>query len=337
MAATMKDIAKHAGLGLATVSKYLNGGNVLPRNKEAIDKAIRELDFTVNEFARSLKTSHSHTIGVIIPELSNLFITTIITHMEDKLRSRGYAVIVCDCRSDEKREEEAVRFLLGKMVDGIINMPATPSGKHLLPALDRGVPVVLIDRKINNYAGKVSAVLIDNATAAKDATARLLQAGHRNIGLLVGPEAVYTTKLRLRGYDEALAEFNLAVNRAAVRHCDYTMSGAYKAMLDILSMDDRPTAVLATNYEMTLGALMACNELHLQIPDDLSFIGFDKQDLLQAVYPDLTAVHQPLEEIGFQAAMEMLSRIAGEETAAPKTIILCATLDEGSSVKKVAR
>ncbi len=138
MSATVKDIARETGLGLATISKYLNGGNVRPKNKKLIDDAIKALHFVPNEFARSLRTRQSRTIGVLIPELSNAFITSIITTMEDLLRKQDYAVIVCDCRTDPQMEKEAVSFLMHKRVDGLINMPTDQTGAHLAPAGRQG-------------------------------------------------------------------------------------------------------------------------------------------------------------------------------------------------------
>ena len=123
MAATIKDIANITGLGLATISSYLNGGNVREKNRIKIEEAIVELDYEVNEMARSLKTNKSKIIGVIIPELSNLFITEIISIIEDILRAHGYATLVCDCRTDPKIEKEVAEFLYRKRVDGLINMP----------------------------------------------------------------------------------------------------------------------------------------------------------------------------------------------------------------------
>ncbi len=123
MAVTIKDIAKKTGLGLATISSYLNGGNVREKNKVKIEAAIEELHFEVNEVARGLKTNRTKTIGIIIPELNNIFCAEIITEVEDVLRSRGYATMLCDCRTDEKREEEAVEFLNKRRVDGLILMP----------------------------------------------------------------------------------------------------------------------------------------------------------------------------------------------------------------------
>ena len=167
LAVTIKDIARHTGLGLATISKYLNGGNVLEKNRIKIDQAIKELDYHVNEFGRSLKTGHSGTIGVVIPELSIQFSACIISAMEDVLRQHNLGVIVCDCRTDVQREADAISFLLGKRVDGMINMPVCHSKKNLQPAIDRGIPIVLIDRVVSDC--KLDAVLIDNIGAAQKA------------------------------------------------------------------------------------------------------------------------------------------------------------------------
>ena len=206
MPATMKDIARETGLGLATISKYFNGGQVREKNRKLIEDAVRKLDYVPNEFARSLKTRQSRTVGVVIPELGNAFITSIVTTMEDILRKHDYAVIVCDCRSDPQREKDAVDFLIHKRVDGLINMATDMTGAHLQSALKAEVPVVLIDRLIKSLRGKVSAVVVDNAEAADQGTRYLMEQGHRDVGLVLGKEGLYTTDHRLRGYLDALAE-----------------------------------------------------------------------------------------------------------------------------------
>ena len=169
----MKDIANKTGLGLATISKYLNGGSVREKNRLAIEKAIAELDFTVNEFARSLKTSKSKTIGVLIPELSNVFITSVITVLEDILRQNGYGIIVCDSRTDEERQKDAIEFLLSKMVDGIVMMPVGNDSKCLKPALDKKLPVVLVDRTIPSLENQVGEVMVDSRGIARECTRRV--------------------------------------------------------------------------------------------------------------------------------------------------------------------
>ena len=192
MAATMKDIARRTGLGLATISSYFNGGNVREKNRIKIEEAIEELHYEVNEVARGLKTNATKTIGVVIPELNNIFCAEIITGMEDILRSHGYATIVCDCRTDKKLEREAVEFLIRRRVDGIINMPVDETGAHLKRFQKTGRPIVLIDRRIQGIP--CDSVLVDNQKAAEEAVELFIEKGHRNIGIIGGPEGIFTAE-----------------------------------------------------------------------------------------------------------------------------------------------
>ena len=173
MGATMKDIARETGLGLATISSYLNGGNVREKNRVKIEEAIEKLHFEVNEVARGLKTNRTKTIGIILPELNNIFFSEIITAAEDLLRSHGYATMICDCRSDVKREEEAAEFLLHRRVDGLIMMPTGAEKKVLDKFRKSRRPVVLIDRRMEN--GDCDCVLVDNEGAARNAVKRLMK------------------------------------------------------------------------------------------------------------------------------------------------------------------
>ena len=336
MAATMKDIARQTGLGLATISRYLNGGKVKEQNRKAIEAAITELNFTVNEFARSLKTSKSKTIGVIIPELNNTFVASIITVMEDILRKNGYGVIVCDCNTNENLEREAVSFLVNKTVDGIINMPVCRDGSHLQPAFDKNLPVVLIDRTISTVHNNVDAVVVDNVQAAENATLHLIENGHRQIGIIVGPRDVFTSQQRLLGYNKAYEKNGLDAESKYIAFSEYSVQGGYESMNRLLAEHSGLTAVFVTNYEMTLGAIIAINEAGIKLPAELSIIGFDNLELSQVVKPKLTIIAQPLEEIGEQAAARMLSRLAGDTPEEPQIITLSTRLQLGESVMKIA-
>ncbi len=338
MAATMKDIAKITGLGLATISKYFNGGNVRPKNKKLIEDAARDLRFVPNAFARSLKTRASRTVGVVIPELGNQFITSIITTMEDILRKHDYAVIVCDCRTDPRREKEAVSFLMHKRVDGLINMPTDITGGHLEPALEAGIPIVLVDRMLKALTGRVSAVVVDNVDAAEKATRYLLEAGHGNIGLILGNEGIYTTQKRREGYLNACADFHIETREELIRFSDYTSEGGYTQMKALLALTPPPTAVFVTNYEMTLGAMIALNEASCRVPDEISVIGFDKLDLFGAMFPNLTLVKQPQNAIGECVAGQLL-RLLSDGSPHPlcQIITLSTQLYEGSSVRDLKK
>ena len=336
MAATMKDLSRETGLGLATISKYFNGGTVREKNRVLIEAAVKKLHYVPNEVARSLKTQHSRVIGVIIPELSNAFITSIISSMEDILRKHDYAVIVCDCRSDPKREKDAVEFLLHRRVDGLINMATDTTGAHLKAPLASGIPVLLIDRLIESLRGKVSAVIIDNVHAASQAVEKLTGLGHRQIGLVLGSPNLYTTNQRLTGYLNALNEAGIKPTEEYIRYGDYTMDGGYQAVLDLLKLKNRPTALFVTNFEMTLGTMLALQHNGVHVPEDLSVIGFDKLELFGEIFPNLTLIRQPQLSIGRESANLMLNMLSNEESGC-RIVTLTTELTEGSSVRPLKK
>ena len=307
MAATMKDIARRTGLGLATISSYFNGGNVREKNRIKIEEAIEELHYEVNEVARGLKTNATRTIGVVIPELNNTFCAEIITGMEDVLRSHGYATIVCDCRTDKKLEREAVEFLTRRRVDGIINMPVDEEGNHLKRFQKTGKPIVLIDRKIQGI--NCDSVLVDNKKAAEDAVRYFIERGHRNIGIIGGPKEVFTAQERMAGYYKALESAGIPVSESLIWHGDYTIQGGVRGLEELVQNNPEMTAVFVTNYEMTMGAMIGVNELGIRIPEQLSMIGFDNLQFARACNPKLTIVAQPTDGIAKEVAKVMLDRL----------------------------
>ena len=312
MAATMKDIARRTGLGLATISSYFNGGNVREKNRIKIEEAIEELHYEVNEVARGLKTNATRTIGVVIPELNNTFCAEIITGMEDVLRSHGYATIVCDCRTDKKLEREAVEFLIRRRVDGLINMPVDEEGNHLQRFQKMGKPIVLIDRTIQGI--NCDSVLVDNKKAAEDAVRYFIERGHRNIGIIGGPEEVFTAQERMAGYYKALESAGIPVSESLIWHGDYTIQGGVRGLEELVQNNPEMTAVFVTNYEMTMGAMIGVNELGIRIPEQLSMIGFDNLQFARACNPKLTIVAQSTDGIAKEVAKVMLNHLenAGE-------------------------
>lgn len=331
MAATIKDIAKETGLGLATISSYLNGGNVREKNRVKIEQAIEKLDFEVNEVARGLKTNRTKMIGVIIPELNNIFFTEIITELEDVLRGHGYAVMICDCRTDANREEEAVDFLKRRRVDGMIIIPTGKSGTCLQEVMKAGKPIVMIDRRLKSI--QCDTVLVDNQGAARDAIQRLLRAGHRKIGMIAGDKEVYTAEERFQGYLQALEQAEIPVEDSLIVRGDYTIRGGSRGIQELAERNPDMTAVFISNYEMTLGAMIELNELGIRIPEEMSVIGFDNIEFAKACIPKLSIVTQPTKELGRRAAELMLKRL-GEENGQTEfeTVRLSTSFIEGKSV-----
>lgn len=337
MAATIKDIAKKTGLGLATISSYINGGNVREANRIKIEAAIEELHYEINEVARGLKTNKTKTIGVIIPELNNIFCTEIITSMEDVLRSHGYATIVCDCRTDKQLEADAVSFLIQKRVDGIINMPVDTTGEHLKSFQQSGRPVVLIDRKIKNL--NCDCVFVDNRTAAREAVSLFIQNGHKKIGIITGPSDIFTARERLLGYQDALSDAGIAIEKRLIYFGDYTMPTGVDGLEKLVKDNPDMTAVFSCNYEMTMGAVIGVNELGLVIPEDISLVGFDNCTFARACRPKLTIVEQPTAQIGAEVARIMLARLEDKQKSdgqdIHENIKLAASIVNGQSVKSI--
>lgn len=333
MAATIKDIAQKTGLGLATISSYLNGGNVREKNRIKIEQAIDELHYEVNEVARGLKTNRTKMVGIIIPELNNIFCAEIITEVEDVLRGYGYATMICDCRTDVKREKEAVEFLKKRRVDGVIVMPSGNEGKHFAGLMKAGIPVVLLDRQLEGV--DCDCVLVDNLNGAKEAVSRLIEAGHRKVGIITGPEHVFTAKERLMGYYEALKEAGVPIEQNLISHNEYTIAGGILGLRELVRSNTDMTAVFVANYELTMGVVIEANELGLRIPEELSVIGFDNVEFARACVPRLSIVSQPTKVIAKEVSEALLRRLDADSGQSESEIIRLKTgFAEGKSVKR---
>lgn len=315
MAATIKDVAKYTGLSIATVSKYINGGRVLEKNKVLIDEAIRVLDFKINEMARGLKTNRSMTAGILIPSLENIFFTSIVSNVENILLQNGYSSIVCDYRENPELEKEKLDFLISKMVDGIIMVPHGSNSAYIQQVVEKGIPVVFIDRHLKDVHCDV--VLADNINASYDAIEQLIVRGHKRIGIICGPKNIFTTEERLKGYIRAHEDYAVDIDKKLVLFGNYDVESGYRMLNRLMDVKKPPTAIFVTNYEMTLGAVMAINERNIKVPDQISLIGFDNIQLARIVKPSLSIVVQPMKEIGEKAAKILLSRLNKENQGSP--------------------
>ncbi|MGN0363440.1 MAG: LacI family DNA-binding transcriptional regulator [Bilifractor sp.] len=307
MAATVKDIAHRAGCGVATVSSYLNGGNVRPVNREKISQAITELHYEVNETARQLKTNRTRMIGAVIPELNSTFCASVLSEIEDILRQHGYAMLVCDCRTDSAREKEAVDFLLKRRVDGLFVLPVDATGSNLRKFIRTGKPVVLIDRQIEGL--DVDTVCVDNRAAIRSAVDLLVQKGHSKIGMIAGPSGINAARQRMRGYIEGCEKNGICQDENLIFHGDDSIESGTAGIETLMKKHPDMTAVVISNYRMTMGAMIGANESGIEIPQQLSVVGFDNPQFARAVHPRLTIVNQPVDEIGERAAKIMLERL----------------------------
>lgn len=328
---TIKDLAAYTGLSLGTISKYINGGKVKPKNKELIDDATKALHFNVNQFARGLRTNKSKTIGVLIPSLENFFSTTLVAYIEDELYKHEFSVMVCAYQEDPHRERAQLRFLQQKNVDAIVIVPTSSfeTARMVRDIIDNGTYVIAVDRKLQGI--KCDVIEINNFQIAYDVTSYLIKMGHTRIGLLGTGQTTLTAIERYQGYGKALSDAGIDEDQSLVGFGNNFSSGAYRQARRFLKMADRPSAVFATNYDTTLGALMAINELKLKVPDDVSLVGFDNLSVAKVFNPSLTIVAQPMQEIAQQTVEKILSSVDHPDTDG-KDLVLKGYIVYGSSV-----
>jgi LacI family transcriptional regulator len=211
---------------------------------------------------------------------------------------------------------------MAKRVDGIINMPVGADGAHLAAVLDNKIPVVLLDRIVTDCIGRVDAVLVDNLRAAQEATEYLINHGHDTIGVIAGPRDVMTASDRLSGYIAMLKKHKLMVHDSLIEYSDFTSESGYRACKRLLINNPGMTALFATNYDVTVGAMMAINEAGVSVPDNLSVFGFDDMPFAQVIKPHLSVVAQPINEIGKHAAQMLLDRMGGKNTGHARVVVL---------------
>lgn len=335
MPPTQQDIQRITGLSLATISRYVNGHTVREENRVAIEAAATELGFGIDEVAHSVRTRRSRTVGVVLPQLDNDFHLEVIAGVEAGLKDAGVGVVVCSSRSaSPDGYAGAVDLLNDRQVDGIIVVPSTHDLQALTTARRRGVPLVLVDRLVPGL--HCDAVVLDNRGAAALAVQELRRHGHEDIAVITGSSGVWTMKERLAGITAALVKDGLQLPDDAVVQGPLTVETGQRGMHALLSRGRLPTAVLTTCYELTLGALIALAEADVDVPGDLSFIGFDSSALSQVTRPRTTVVVQPQREIARAAGMLMRERLAPDTGThgrpAPRTLVVEGSLVAGASV-----
>jgi LacI family transcriptional regulator len=335
MAATIHDVAKRAGVAVGTVSRYLNGYRLREKNRLKIERAIKELGFTGNIMARGLKRKRSMTIAVVVPDFSS-FVSSIIPIIEQVTEKRNYSLITCNFQDDEEKLRKKLIFLKDRFVDGIILFPsnlAAASIDLLQGYVTDKIPIVLIDHLIPGF--ETDAVIVDNVNASFRAVERLILENHGKIAMVNGPKDSYVSQERFKGYCEVMQTYNLKIHKDWMTWGDFTQTGGYHAVKQLCTSSHLPTGLYVANYEMTVGAILALHELHLRIPEDISFIGFDHFEAIDVVEPSLTVVEQPIERLGQLAAQLVLKRIQGDYADFPTTVRLSTKMVIRNSVQKL--
>jgi len=331
MSSTIKDVARRAGVSIATVSKFINGGNVIAGNRTSIEAAVRELHYQVNTVARGMKTRRSMTVGVLIPSLADYFGVAILAAINNELFLHGYSTIICDYSEyDPVSARTKLEFLMNKQVDGIIMQPINVKLSDLDRAETQKTPLVFVDVQVGDRLH--DCVVINNIDITSQITQHLIDLGHVRIGFIGGAEGVLTTDDRVAGYRKTLEKAGIPFVPELLHLVNISEESGYLGMKQFLALPEPPTAVFTTGHDLTVGALMYMNEISLRIPEDMSFVGFENQTIARIYHPKLTIGVQPIQKIGQTAAAMLIERMSGKFNGEGRLAELQASIDYGASV-----
>lgn len=337
MRVKIKDIAQKTGLSITTVSLVLNGkaDKISEKTKELIFQTVKELNYHPNQIAVGLVKKRTNTLGLIIPDISNMFFSEIAKGVEDEGRKDNYNVILCNTNDKHDIELEYINILAAKGVDGVIlDMSAEDSEEKARESLDTlldyGIPTVIVDRFTDDKS--VASISIDNRQGAFLAAQHLIDLGHKRIGCVTGPANEKTCIDRYKGYCEALEKNGISVDKSFTYEGDYHLQSGYDSVKTMLSK--KVTAIFAFNDMMAYGVARALRENGIKLPDEMSIAGFDDIFLSEIFDIPLTTVRQPTFEIGKEAARMLIEKIKHEKEIS-KHIVLEPELKVRKSTKHI--
>jgi LacI family transcriptional regulator len=318
MRPTMRDVARHAGVSLKTVSRVVNGEvGVRADTTEKVNAAISALGFRRNDIARALRGGkRTRSLGLVVKDVANPFYSQIARGVEEIARTNDLLVISGCSDEDPARERHLIRSLCERRVDGLLVVPSGNDHRYLIPEINMGTPAVFIDRPPED-ALEADVVLIDNVGGARAAVAHLIERGHHRIACLVDLPGIFTARERRRGYDEALREHGLPVDESLVCVGQHDVAGAESAMAEMLALGDPPTAVFTGNNRLTVGALRAIQAAGT----GTALVGFDDLELADMLATPVTVVAHYPAEMGRRAAGLLCRRMSGE-VLPPQRVVL---------------
>lgn len=310
--ADLESVAKHAGVSISTVSRALTRPDrVAAATRERVLESAAKLGYAPNQLARSLRMQGSKTIGLIISDILVPFHSEVAKGVEDFASAHHYTTILCNSSEDGNKEKQYLELLRGFKVGGVILEP-TEAGVATIEALARaGTPVVEVDR-ISGARG-VRTILSDNLDGARQAAGYLLGLGHSSFGIIAGDTMITSGRERLQGFEEELNRHNIKLEASRIVRSPNTDASGYDAFLELFDQPDPPKAVLVCNFQMMGGVLRAVRKLGLDVPKDLSLIGFDDSTWASVVDPPITVIAQQAYELGRMAAQMILDSIEGKK------------------------
>ncbi|AAF96046.1 TPA: substrate-binding domain-containing protein [Vibrio cholerae] len=332
--ATMKDIARLAGVSTSTVSHVINKSRfVSDEIAERVNNAAQQLNYAPSALARSLKMNRTKTIGMLVTTSTNPFFGEVVKGVERSCYHQGYNLILCNTEGDNQRMKASINTLLQKRVDGLLLMCSTLEGERL-DVFDRypDIPIVVMDWGPILFA---SDKIQDNSLQGGYMAAKhLIECGHKEIGCITGPLIRHQAQMRYEGYKRALAEAGIAINPDWIVESDFECEGGYQAFEKLYQRGKLPSALFVSNDMMAMGVIQAASQRGLRVPDDLSLIGYDDVHIAKFMTPALTTIHQPKYRLGKAAVDTLLYRLENPDTTA-QVVQLEPTLVVRNSVRKL--
>lgn len=323
--ATIREVAKRAGVAPITVSRVINNsGYVNEKTRTRVETAIADLGYVPNMLARSLRSRRTNTLALILTDISNPFWTTVARGVEDATSNADFNVILCNTDESEIEQDKYLHMLLQKQVDGVLLVPARSTVDSIRFVQNQGTPVVVLDRRIPD--AQTDVVRCDSEGGAYQLMRLLLSLGHRQIAMLSGPQGVSTSEDRTAGYRRALNEAGLDIDAAMIHYGEFSLESGYAMTQQMLARTPRPSGLFAGNNFIAIGALRALRDAGLRVPEDMALVGFDDLPADLMVDPFLTVAAQPAYEMGRQATELLLARLSGAAPATYQEIVLPTTI-----------
>ncbi|QTL99558.1 LacI family DNA-binding transcriptional regulator [Iocasia frigidifontis] len=327
---TIKDVAKEAGVSIATVSRVINkADNVNPALRKKVLKVIEKLDYKPNRIAQGLKSNTTNTIGIIISDISNPFFMRIIKEIENIVHQEGYTLILGSTDDSPQKELEYIKLLYEKRIDALVISSTGENEDYLNELQAAGMPIVFIDRR--PVKNKFDSVYVDKVTATYQMVKYLLDQNHRSIALTTGPRDIITNYDRYVGYTKACYEFKLEINNDYLKFGHFTVDFGKKSLKELLNLKKRPTAIISGSSLITKGILIQANKDNLEIPKDFSLVSFGNISMNELICPKMTYLEQMIHEIGKNSAEILLNKLLGSKKG-KKEIKLEAKIAIGDSV-----
>lgn len=332
MTASIKDVAREAGVSIATVSRVLNGVDVVNDDtKKKVNNAIKKLGYRPNIVARSLKTQKTKTIGIIIPDISSQFYPEVVRGAEDVANIYDYNIMLCNTDLDVEKESEYLKVMREKMVDGVIYMSNSLEDEIVKLIDELKISMVLVETTDKGNA--LPSVTIDNFKAAKEGVDYLIKKGNKKIAYIGSSgEALNASADRFKGYKSALETNGIAFDEKLVHFCGLKAKDGYEGINSIIDAGV-PDAVFCAGDEIAMGAINALRDKNLKVPDDVDVLGFNDIYSASIFYPKLTTISQPMYDMG-SVGMRMLIKMINGEEVQQKHFVLSHELIIRDSCKK---